>query len=106
MCVILPTFRQLPFVNESLHYMVLCTGCNREFSASGFTRHVNTMTTAVCRATYHNAFVLDCVADNDVDMENVMSHHHVTSFFYLIKSRTDSSYISVPRDASWMTHGS
>ena len=58
------------------------------------------MTTAVCCATYHNAFVLDRVADNDVDMENVMSHHHITSFFYLIKSRTDSSYISVDRKST------
>ena len=31
----------------------------------------------------------------------------VTSlFFYLIRSRIDSYYVSVPRDASWVTHGS
>ena len=81
MCVIFPTFRRLPFGNESLHYMVLCTGCNREFSASGFTRHVNTTTTAVCRATYHNAFVPDRVADNDVDMEDTGSGNFDGDFF-------------------------
>jgi hypothetical protein len=50
--------------------MVHCTGCNREFSASGFTRHVNSMTTAVCRATYNNLIPSDDVGDNDIDMEN------------------------------------
>ena len=51
--------------------MVQCTGCNREFSASGFTRHVNSTTTAVCRATYNNLFVpSDDVGGNDIDMEN------------------------------------
>ena len=28
------------------------------------------------------------------------------SFSYLIRSRMDSYYVSVPRDASWVTHGS
>ena len=35
----------------------------------------------------------------------VTSHRHVT-LFYLIRSRMDSYYVSVPRDASWVTHGS
>ena len=37
---------------------------------------------------------------------DVTSHRHVTSFFYLIKSWIDSGYVSILRDASWMTHGS
>ena len=53
------------------------------------------------------------VWDEDDDEEFVRtqtlkggSHRHVTSLFYLIRSRMDSGYVSVPRDASWMTHGS
>ena len=37
---------------------------------------------------------------------SVTSHHHITLFFYLIKSRMDSDYVSIPRDTSWVTHGS
>ena len=39
-------------------------------------------------------------------MVAVTSHRHVTPFVYLIRSRMDSGYVSVPWDASWTTHGS
>ena len=42
-------------------------------------------------------------ADSEDECYESSSHH---SFFYLIRSRMDFYYVSVPRDASWVTHGS
>ena len=36
----------------------------------------------------------------------VLRDRHVTLFFHLIKSQADSDYVSIPWDASWVTHGS
>ena len=63
--------------------MVLCTGCNREFSASGFTTHVNRTTTAVCWAS-RNLFVpydhID-IDDNDIDMEDTDPRQFAGDFY-------------------------
>ena len=59
--------------------MVLCTGCNHEFSASGYTKHVNLTTTAVCRAAFHNPSVP--YDDNDVDMEDTDSESFAGDFY-------------------------
>ena len=84
--------------------MVLCTGCNREFSASGFTRHVNTTTTTVCRATYHNAFVPDRVADNDVDMENTGSGNFDGDFFGLHYEQGDFGWLEEDESIGMKAH--
>jgi hypothetical protein len=62
--------------------MVLCPGCNREFSTSGFITHVHRTTTAVCRAAYHNIFTpSDHVGDNDIDMEHTGSENFEGDYF-------------------------
>jgi hypothetical protein len=55
--------------------MVLCTGCNREFSASGYTTHVARTGTSFCCAVYNSrlAFLVDCNVDNDIDMDHTGS---------------------------------
>lgn len=56
--------------------MVLCTGCNREFSTSGFTSHVILTRTAVCRAAYRKLSIpSNYVGDDDVDMESTGSEN-------------------------------
>ena len=56
--------------------MVLCTGCNCEFTASGYTSHVGQTRAAVCRAAYCKLPIPSTsVGDNDIDMESTGSEH-------------------------------
>ena len=59
--------------------MVLCTGCNREFSTSGFTTHIRRTTTAICRAAHLNPF--NHAGDNDIDMEYTGSRNFEGDYF-------------------------
>jgi hypothetical protein len=49
--------------------MVLCMGCNREFSATGYTMHVAHTRTSLCHAA-HNSHLASLVNDNgDIDID-------------------------------------
>lgn len=55
--------------------MVLCTGCNQEFSASGYTTYVACTRTSFCHAAYNSrlAFLVNRNDDNDIDMDHTGS---------------------------------